>query len=247
MPAGRCLNCDTAFDAQARFCSGCGQRTDTSRLSIADLVRELMHSFLDVERGPLGFLRALLTRPGYMARDYVAGRRRRYYGPFATLAVLVGVTALAINLSGYQVLARDGLADAPTDLLRRHFNLLLLVQLPLLGAICATLFRRARLTLSEHMTLVAYALSLRAIVLAATVVLSQTASHAVPTQAEVIAYWAAWYLYFGWAASQFYGGRRMVNGVLGAIAAALGHAAIMALTTLGSAAWMWVLGIRFGQ
>ena len=159
------MNCDATVAASARFCAGCGQRTDTARLRFGDIARDLMQRFVDIERGPLAFSRALLTGPGRVARDYVDGRRRRHYGPFATLVVLVGLTALAVNFSGYQVLAHDGLSAGPTALLQRHFNLLLLVQLPILGAACALLFRGAALTLPEHMVLVAYTLGMRAVFL----------------------------------------------------------------------------------
>ena len=110
MAERRCLNCESAIAATARFCPHCSQRTDTARLSFADMTRDLMHAFVNVERGPLMFAWALLTRPGRIAREYIEGRRRRYYGPFATLAVLVGFAALALNLSGFQVL--------PTSLVR---------------------------------------------------------------------------------------------------------------------------------
>ena len=105
---------------------------------------------MNVERGPLVFAWALLTRPGGVAREYVEGRRRRYYGPFATLAVLVGLAALALQLSGFQALSQE-VSSAPATVLQLHFNLVLLVQLPLLGVTCALLFHDAHLTLPEHM------------------------------------------------------------------------------------------------
>jgi hypothetical protein len=117
MTALRCLNCDSPITPPARFCAHCGQRTDTARLRLGDVVRDLMHSFVNVERGPVVFAWALVTRPGSVAREYVEGKRRRHYGPFATLAVVVGVTALAINLTGFQVLAHDWLPSGPADLL----------------------------------------------------------------------------------------------------------------------------------
>ena len=237
MPQARCLNCDTPIDASARFCAHCGQRCDTARLSIGDIVRELMHSFVNVERGPLTFAWALLTRPGGVAREYVEGKRRRHYGPFATLAVLVGVTALAVNLSGFQVLSHDGLPPGPTDLLQRHFNLLLLAQLPLLGVACAALFRGARLMLPEHMVLVAYALSVRAVFLALVVPVAYVSSATAPGLGYVYAFWAAWYIYFGWAASQFYPGPRSWSWIRGAAAAATEHAAVIAALVGGNAVY----------
>jgi hypothetical protein len=237
MPQARCLNCDTPIDASARFCAHCGQRSDTARLSFGDIVRELMHSFVNVERGPLTFAWALLTRPGSVAREYVEGKRRRHYGPFATLVVLVGVTALAVNVSGFQILSHDGLPPGPADVLQRHFNLLLLVQLPMMGAACAVLFRGARLTLPEHMVLAAYVLSVRAVFLALVAPVAYLASTTSPKLGYVYAFWVAWYVYFGWAASQFYSGPRAWSWIRGAAAAAIEHAAVIAMMVAGTAAF----------
>lgn len=194
-----------------------------------------MHAFVNVERGPLVFARALLLRPGEVAREYVDGRRRRHYGPFATLAVLVALAALVLNLTGVQVLATEGVSAAPAALMHRHFNLVLLAQLPLLGAACALVFRAARLSLTEHMVLVAYTLSVRALLLIVTTPLVLVNDTPLPSLRQNLAFWAVWYVYFGWAASQFYAGPRWRNALRGMLVAAIGHALILALV-LGVAA-----------
>ena len=237
MPGEHCLNCGDALDGSARFCARCGQRTDTARLSLGDVARDLMHSFVNVERSPLSFARALLTRPGIVAREYVEGKRRRHYGPFATLTVLVGATALVINLTGYQVLARDGFGPLSTDLLQRHFNLLQLAQLPLLGGACAILFRAARLNLFEHMVLAAYALSVRAALILLVAPLSVLTSTVAPSQGSVYLFWAVWFVYFGWAGSQFYGGHRGVSWTKGLVAVAIAYVAVVVLVLAGDRAY----------
>jgi hypothetical protein len=237
MTALRCLNCDSPITPPARFCAHCGQRTDTTRLRLGDVVRDLMHSFVNVERGPVVFAWALVTRPGSVAREYVEGKRRRHYGPFATLAVVVGVTALAINLTGFQVLAHDWLPSGPADLLQRHFNLLLLAQLPLLGGVCALVFRSASMTWPEHMVLIAYTLSVRAAVVALSVPVAFFTAAAAPGRSETVLFWVIWYVYFGWAAAQFYPGNRALSWLRGTVAAAVGHAAVMAILLGGNAGY----------
>lgn len=233
----RCLNCEFDISRGERFCANCSQRTDTTRLSLGDMTRDLLHSFVNVERGPLTFARALLLRPGMIAREYVQGRRRRYYGPFATLAVLVGVTALVFNLSGFQVLAQEGVSAAPAALLHRYFNFVLLAQLPLLGGVCALVFRDAHLTLPEHMVLVAYALGVRAAALTVTVPIALLGSTTGPTFWQTSVFWGLWYVYFGWAASQFYAGPRWRSGLRGAMVAAIGHALIIGVLVMGSSVY----------
>jgi hypothetical protein len=198
--------------------------------------RDLLHTFTNVERGPLVFAWALLTRPGGIAREYVEGRRRRYYGPFATLAVLVGLVALALNLSGFQVLSQE-VSTAPATVLQQHFNWVLLVQLPLLGIACALLFRDARLTLPEHMVLVAYTLGMRAVVITVIVPVALLSSTSAPTFWQNSAFWAVWYVYFGWAASQFYAGARWRSWLRGMVVAAIGHALIIGILVGGNAAY----------
>lgn len=229
-----CLNCANAIGPAERFCPRCGQRTDTARLNMTDVVRDLMHSFVNIERSPLAFAWALLTRPGVVAREFVDGKRRRYYGPFATFTVLIGATALAVNVTGYQVLARDGFAPLATELLQRHFNLLQLVQLPLLGACSAIAFRCARLNLYEHMVLAAYTLSVRAALVLVVVPVSVITSTAAPSQASVYLFWAAWFVYFGWAAAQFYGVPRAASWAKGVAAAVAAYGALVLLIVSGN-------------
>jgi len=232
----QCLNCEFTIPGAARFCPHCSQRTDTARLSFADMTRDLLHAFVNVERGPLVFAWALLTRPGAIAREYVEGRRRRYYGPFATLAVLVGLAALTVNLSGFHILSQE-VSAGPAALLARHFNLLLLVQLPLLGGVCALLFRDAHLTLPEHMVLVAYTLGVRAAALSVIIPFAVLNSTSSPSLWQNSGFWVAWYIYFGWGASQFYAGARWRSWLRGMLAAAIGHALIIGVLVVGSAAY----------
>jgi hypothetical protein len=150
--------------------------------------------------------------------------------------VLVGLAALAIQVSGFQALSQE-VSTAPAAVLQQHFNLVLLVQLPLLGVACALLFRDARLTLPEHMVLVAYTLGMRAVALAVIVPIALLTSTSAPTFWQNSAFWAAWYLYFGWAASQFYAGMRWRSWLRGMLVAAIGHALIIGLLIGGSAAY----------
>jgi len=221
------LNCESTVATTARFCPHCSQRTDTARLSLIDMARDLMHAFVNVERGPLMFAWHLLARPGAIAREYVQGRRRRYYGPFATLAVLAGFAALVLNVSCFKVLGQE--VSAPAIALQQYFNLVLLAQLPLLGAACKLVFRGAGLTLPEHMALVAYALSVRTAALIVVVSIALLSSTPAPTLWQSAGFWAIWYLYFGWAASQFYAGIRWRSWVRGTLVAAIGHSLVVGI------------------
>jgi hypothetical protein len=225
----QCLNCQTTLHAGTRFCAQCGQRTDVARLSFTELTREFLHAFDTRERGPLSFSWALLTRPGVVAREYVEGRRRRYYGPFGTLATVIGLTALVLQVAGFRVLAQDGLTEYTARFFEQHFNLLLLVQMPLLGVSASILFRETARTLPEHMALAAYALSVRATALLLLALLAWSQSLRAPSLGQTYAFWTVWYVYYGWAASQFYRGSRALVWIKGVVTAIAAHAATMAV------------------
>jgi hypothetical protein len=237
MVGHHCRNCDTMLHQSWRFCPNCGQRGDAARLSFADIKREISYSFANVERSLLSFAWALLIRPGQVAHEYVQGKRKRYYGPFATLFVLVGVTALAVNALDYRMLAQDQLPHLHSAFMRQHVNHVLLAQLPVMGVVCAVLFRSAGLLLPEHMVMVAYSLTVRAAFVALVAPLSWLASNAAPSAYTVYAFWLGWYVYFGWVASQFYEGSRVWSWIRGVAAAAIGHGIIVFLLMTGSAAY----------
>jgi len=112
----------------------------------------------------------------------------------------------------------------------------LLAQLPLLGGICALMFRDADLTLPEHMVLVAYTLSVRAVALIVVVPIALLSSTPAPTFWQNAGFWGVWYVYFGWAASQFYVGTRWRSWLKSMLAAAIGHALIVGILILATEA-----------
>ena len=54
-------------------------------------------------------------------------------------------------------------------------------------------------------------------------------------QGQTSVLWGVWYVYFGWAASQFYTGTRWRTWLRGALVAAISHALIIGVLVLGSA------------
>lgn len=80
-PAGtRCASCGASLAGP--FCSACGEkRRDPGDLSLLGFLGRGVTSVLDLERGLLPSLRLLLTRPGFLTTEYLAGRRVRHTAP----------------------------------------------------------------------------------------------------------------------------------------------------------------------
>lgn len=101
-PAETCANCAGPLLAGAGYCPHCGQPRP-HRLSTAHVMHEIVHVFTHADKSIFGFVGQVLTRPGRVVADYLAGRRKRYFNPFQFLLLAVGVaTVLAVQLHYYE-------------------------------------------------------------------------------------------------------------------------------------------------
>lgn len=69
-------------------------RNRWQRLDASQLVRELIATIFNLESSLWRTLIGLTLRPGKVAREYVAGRRRSYFNPLKYLLVTAGTMAL---------------------------------------------------------------------------------------------------------------------------------------------------------
>jgi hypothetical protein len=220
----KCLNCDASLSAGQAFCSVCGQSSDTHRLSLHDITHALVHVFTHADRSVFSLVRDLAHKPGRVAREYVAGKRRRYFNPFTFAIVVIGVAALVMAASGFVNLASMGHKASPlSELLQKHLNLLVLAQLPLLALSCMVLFRSEKLSFTEHLVLAAYTSAFRSIFFCVFVA-GFWAITRWNYSITLGAYMVLWLSYFGVACAQFYSGNRWwlwAKGIAAALSAQL--------------------------
>jgi hypothetical protein len=94
MERPHCLNCDTALYPKQNFCPYCGQRADTNRYTFRELLKQFLVRVTSMERGMWLLLKGTAIRPGQTAIEFIQGRRKRYYNPFAFLGVVIALTLL---------------------------------------------------------------------------------------------------------------------------------------------------------
>jgi len=83
----KCSNCGHHYSG--RICPQCGQAGTWSRYTWKQAILNLMDIWGLGNRPMFRTLRELYTRPGYMIRDYLNGRRQFYFPPFKLVAVAV--------------------------------------------------------------------------------------------------------------------------------------------------------------
>lgn len=74
-----CPNCGRALDGA--FCAACGQKNTSINPTLHDFAHDFVHELLHVDAKIFRSVRLLLTRPGFLTREYFEGRRARYVSP----------------------------------------------------------------------------------------------------------------------------------------------------------------------
>jgi len=234
MSAGivQCQNCDAPLAAAQRFCGSCGQKCGSGRLTMRQVTQDFLHALTHVDHSIFSLVKQLAYRPGHVAREYIEGKRKKYFGPLAFLLIAVGLASFMIVVAGVDWFA-PVTDTGPAGFLKRHINLVILVQMPVLAGWCALFFWSERLHYAEHLVLAAYASGFRILVLALVATPIMYFGHLDAGNRIVVpAYYALWLVYFSVAAVQFYRGETIWTVVRAAVAAILGQLLTMGMILL---------------
>jgi hypothetical protein len=149
-----CLNCGKRI--QENFCSFCGQKTDTHRINLKHFfTHDVLHGVWHLDKGILFTIKAILTRPGKAAYDYINGKRINYYNVFYLILIFIGLNILLVNLQ-HQVNPADRLVTAGDaknfyNFLVGHLKVFLFSIVPL-SAFCSWLvFKKLKFNFAEHL------------------------------------------------------------------------------------------------
>jgi hypothetical protein len=84
-----CLNCGSNLGPSYKFCAVCGQKAATHRLSFHEIGHDALHYVTHADKGIFHLIGQLARRPGTVAREYIDGKRAKYFKPI-NLFLIVG-------------------------------------------------------------------------------------------------------------------------------------------------------------
>ena len=110
-----CLNCGTEI-GDANYCPGCGQLNSDRKVSLRQLLGDFFGDWFAFDSKWFRSLRPLLLKPGFLTREYLAGRRTAYILPlrfyiFTTLLFFV----LYSMLGNFRIVEEDLLVSLDDD------------------------------------------------------------------------------------------------------------------------------------
>jgi hypothetical protein len=94
-----CANCNSTVDTA--FCSACGQKSEVHRITATHLAHEGFHSVTHADKGFLLLVKELISRPGFIAKEFIEGRRKRYFNPLSFLVISSALLAYLGSITGY--------------------------------------------------------------------------------------------------------------------------------------------------
>ncbi|MBF6611102.1 MAG: DUF3667 domain-containing protein [Chryseobacterium sp.] len=150
-----CLNCHKALTD--RYCSGCGQKADTSRITFRKFFyHDLLHGTFHIEKGMLFTAKESLLHPGRAALDYIAGKRKRYYNVFLLILIMIGVMIFIRHVDGlfnpHKIVVQNVFPNEASEKLNQIIaqKTFIFLFVPFAALNSFLLFRRKNLYLSEH-------------------------------------------------------------------------------------------------
>lgn len=153
-----CLNC--ALPTSGKFCSDCGQKTDTHRITFKHFIfHDILHGVWHFEKGILFTLKEALLRPGKAALDYISGKRIRFYNVFYLTLLLIGLGIFIEHLYHEAQLKYvsniEPNIEAPTstmalNFIEKNIKFFLLLAIPAFSLNSYLLFNKRKFNYSEH-------------------------------------------------------------------------------------------------
>ena len=236
----QCRNCGSGLTLEQRYCGSCGQKRGFDRLTIPQLGHDFLHILTHLDRSLFPLFRPVLITPGRVARDFIEGKRKRYFGPLAWLVVISGLFAAEVAFTGLYAFTPN-YRTAFMGLLEHHVNVVYLIQVPVFAFCCRIVFWNDRFNTAEYLVVAAYTTGVRLLFYG--LVLFPVILFVRPSPAAVLDIVLGnvvfWSLYFGLAVAQLYAGKRIriAHWLKGSLAALLATVITSAALSLVSTLW----------
>ena len=97
--ATNCRNC--GYETLGAYCQNCGQRSSIHKVTFIETGQDFINAVFSVDAPFFTTLKGLFLNPGRMLREYLDGRRKRYYKPVAFFILITIIYLLVRALIGF--------------------------------------------------------------------------------------------------------------------------------------------------
>lgn len=155
-----CKNCGKA--AAGNFCSQCGQSFHEGRINAHYFLHDIPHSIFHVDKGFFYTFISLFTRPGSMIKDYLDGKRVKYFRPFGYVIIMSTICTLLVKLiaagitSTYLKYNPGFVPQEKEGFFNHYFSVFIFLMIPFASVITYLFMRRGKYNFWEHFLINTY-------------------------------------------------------------------------------------------
>ncbi|WP_255154560.1 DUF3667 domain-containing protein [Ferruginibacter sp. HRS2-29] len=149
-----CKNCGVHF--RGAYCYNCSQKAGTGRLKVSNVLHEFWHNFTHTDKGYMSLLKAMVLQPGVVIREYIEGKRKKYFSPYTFYLV---TTALLIFITNLVYKYEDKLYKFNNEYgqyLNLHRNYIILCCMPFIAVFLKFIFFRRKYNYAEWVTFIVF-------------------------------------------------------------------------------------------
>lgn len=154
----KCLNCNAA--TENNFCSICGQKNSTHRFSLQHfIVHDFIHGVFHLDKGFFFTIKELFTRPGHSVREYVQGKRVKYFNAFTAIIIIIGVGYFLGEFAKDKTIhlsQSDKDFEGFSKVTKHYAKLVALSWVPFYALMSYLLFKKSKQNYSENLILNMY-------------------------------------------------------------------------------------------
>jgi len=155
-----CKNCGDTLSAN--YCGNCGQSAATHQLDAHFLWHDLQHGFFHFDKGILFTIKELFTRPGHAIREFIEGKRVKFFKPVSLTILLATLYGLLYHFFHINMIATNNgknLASVQlhqldiNDWIATHYAWITLMTIPLYTLGTTIAFRKQGYNFIEYFIL----------------------------------------------------------------------------------------------
>ena len=170
-----CANCEKILNPGFAYCPKCGQAAHLHPINGSTLLHESIHAVTHADKGIFFLIKELAIRPGVVAREFIAGKRKKYFPPFNFFFIVVGLFVLTLTsaktfernesmestrvevreipdpVKRNRILAKIDRAEAAGRFMAKYSNFVSMVAVPLMAVIFFLFYFRRGYNFTEHL------------------------------------------------------------------------------------------------
>ena len=199
----QCLNCNFMLKNLEAFCPKCGQKVSVKRLETSVVFTDALKSFTSADKGILYLLKYLPFKPGVISREYVDGKRKKYFNPFTFLILSIGITSFLSASFNLLASSTTDLDNPVSIFMSKNINLIIFLTVPVIGCFTYLLFRKEKINFAESLIISSYCSAIRSvffIIIVTPLIIFFRNSYLLITSLYLLGF----AIYYAWACCQFF-------------------------------------------